>query len=238
MAPDYLYFLQLSHSSRYGHSFPGIFTFSLPAGLAVLFLYHYLFKKPLFSLAPDHLARRVAADDLRYSFWPASRFALITASVLIGVFTHVIWDDFTHERGLFVTVVPDLKLYFGLHMPMYAFLQLASTAVGALLLAWAYWRWCRRTQPRSGPLVPQLALWSRLLIVAAGVGGIAGFAIPYGLQMAKPFQAEWFSVFVVKTIIAGITAGFVELCVFSVAWHLRKHRAPEADSGADVSVAD
>jgi len=232
MAPDYLYFIQLSHSSRYGHSLPGIFLFSLPCGLAVLWLYHVLFKRPLLSVAPDQIARRVTAEDLNYPFWPFSRLLWVAASVLVGIFTHVIWDAFTHESGLFVTVVPELKLYFGLDMPLYAFLQFASSAVGALLLAWAYWRWCKRTAVRNEAVVPQLSIAVRTLIFTVGLAAILAFALPYGREVATRYPKDmWWSVFIVKTIIGGITAAYVEVFAFSVAWHLRKEKVPELELG-------
>jgi hypothetical protein len=228
MAPDFLYFIQLSHSSRYGHTWPGIFVFSLPAGLIVLGLFHYLCKRPLLALAPDHLAQRVSPENLRYSFWPAARFAWVTTSVLIGIFTHVLWDDFTHESGLFVTMAPELKLYFGLHMPVYAFLQLGSTVVGAVVLAWAYWRWIRRTPKRVQAAIPQLGLAVRILIFVVSIVAMMAFALPYGVRNANTFSpSDWWSVFIVKFVIASITAGFVEVLVFSAAWQLRKEKAPE-----------
>jgi hypothetical protein len=230
MAPDFLYFITLSDSNHYGHTLPGIFFFSLPAGLAVLWLFHSVLKRPLLALAPDHLARRISPNNLQYSFGPASRFAWIAVSVLIGIFTHVLWDDFTHERGLFVTVVPELKLYFGLNMPIYSALQLGSSVLGAGLLAWAYRRWVSRTAPRDEVAVPQLSLPARCLIYAACVSGILAFAIPYGVQLAKVFPPQnWWSAFIVKSVVAGITAGFVEMIVFSLAWHLRKEKAPEPE---------
>lgn len=232
MAPDFLYFLQLSHSSRYGHTFPGIFFFSLPCGLVVLWLYHALFKLPLLALAPDQIANRVTADDLKFSFWPASRFLLVTISVLIGVFTHVIWDAFTHETGLFVTVVPELKLYFGLDMPTYSALQLGSSVFGALLLAWAYWRWCQRTPRKPETAIPQLSMTSRTAIFSVGLLAILAFALPYGWRIAAQNPKEiWWSVFIVKSVIGAITAGVVEVCAFSVAWHLRKEKVPELELG-------
>ena len=232
MAPDYLYFLQLSHSSRYGHTLPGIFLFSLPCGLIVLWLYHALFKRPLLALAPDVIAQRVTSDDLKFSFLPASRFVLVAISVLIGVFSHVIWDAFTHESGLFVTVVPELKLYFGLDMPIYSALQLGSSVFGALLLAWAYRRWCKRTPREPGTVVPQLSLTARTTIFSVGLVAILAFALPYGWRIAAQFPREiWWSVFIVKSIIGGITAAFVEVFAFSVAWHLRKEKVPELELG-------
>ena len=232
MAPDYLYFILLSHSSRYGHTLPGIFLFSWPCGVVVLWLFHALFKRPLLSLAPDAIARRVTVDDLSYPFWPISRFLMVAISVLLGVFTHVIWDAFTHESGLFVTVVPELKLYFGLHMPMYAFLQLASSAVGALLLVWAYWRWCKKTPLRDEPLVPQLSMNARIAIFGVCAMAALAFALPYGWDAANHYpKGMWPSVFIVKSIIGSITAGFIEVFAFSVAWHLRKEKVPELELG-------
>jgi hypothetical protein len=230
MAPDFLYFIQLSHSSRYGHTLPGIFFFSLPAGLVVLWIFHFLFKRPMLALAPDHLARRISWEDLQYSFWPASRFAWVAISVLIGIFTHVLWDDFTHESGLFVTMAPELKLYFGLNMPLYSLLQLGSTLVGAIFLAWAYWRWVRRAIPRERAIVPQLGLTARCLILFLCLVVMMSFALPYGAQIAKLYPpANWWSVFIVKSVIASITAGFVEIFAFSLLWHLRKQKAPELE---------
>src|SRR5262249_47031062 len=157
----------------------GVFTFCLPAGLSLLWLYHRVFKLPLLALAPDHLARRISPQDLGFTFWPAPRLAWLAASVVIGSFTPIFSDDFTHERGLFVTMVPEIKLYFGLHMPLFAILQLGSTVVGAGFLAWAYWRWLRRSNPNQNPVVAQLGLGTRIAFFLACVAGILAFAIPY-----------------------------------------------------------
>jgi hypothetical protein len=227
MAPDFLYFILLSHTSHYGHTLRGVFLFSLPAGLIVLWLFHRLFKLPLLSLAPDHLARRISPDDLRYSFGPASRFAWVTASILAGIFTHILWDDFTHEKGLFVTMAPELRLYFGLHMPLYSFLQLGSTVVGATLLAWGYRRWLHRTPERHETVVPQLSIGIRILVIVVCLAAILAFALPYGLHFANRTRENWWSEFIVKSVIASITAGSIEVFVFSLNWHLRKEKAPE-----------
>ena len=152
----------------------------------------------------------------------------MAASVLIGIFTHILWDDFTHESGLFVTMVPELKLYFGLDMPLYSFLQLASSVVGATLLAWAYWRWVRRVKPRTEPLVPQLSFSVRISILAICVVAMLAFALPYGARVASEYPPELrSSAFIAKSIIGAITAGFMEMVVYSLAWRLRKEKAPE-----------
>lgn len=224
MAPDFPYFILLSHTITYGHTLRGVFTFCLPVGLFLLWLFHCVFKLPLLALAPDHLARRLSEGNLRFPFWPASRLAWLGASVVIGSFTHIFWDDFTHERGLFVTMVPELKLYFGLHMPLFSVLQLGSTAVGAGFLAWAYWRWLQRTKPNQNPVVSQLTNGTKIALFVACAAGILMCAIPYGLHFANYVPRDWWSVFIVKAVIASITAGFAELFIYSLAWHLSRGR--------------
>ncbi len=232
MAPDFLYFILVTDANHYGHTLPGMFTFSLPAGLAVLWLFHRVLKRPLLALAPDHLARRITPDDLEYSFGPLSRFAWIALSVMIGVLSHVLWDGFTHEQGLFVTVVPELKLYFWPHMPIFAELQMISSVVGGGLLAFAYWRWSRRTPVRNEAPVPQLSFATRNLVYTAFVIGVLVVAIPFGLQNTRHFPPQnYWSVFIVKSVVAGITAGFLEVLTFSLAWHLRQEKVPEFKPG-------
>jgi hypothetical protein len=229
MAPDFPYFILLSHATIYGHTLRGVFQFCLPSSLLVLWLYHRVFKKPLLALAPDHLARRISEQDLRFSFWPASRLAWLAVSVVIGSFTHILWDDFTHERGLFVTMAPELRLYFGPHMPLFAILQLGSTVVGAGLLTWAYLRWVRRVSPKQDAVVSQLSIRTRMVLFAACLAGMLACAIPYGLNFATEFPGNWWSVFIVKSVIASIAVGFVELVAYSVAWHLAREKAPAAE---------
>jgi hypothetical protein len=56
------------------------------------------------------------------------------------------------------------------------------------------------------------------------------FALPYGARVAKLYPAaNWWSVFIVKSVIGAITAGFVEVVVYSLAWHARKQKAPELE---------
>src|SRR5581483_5273727 len=108
MTPDFPYFVTLADEIRWGHSWKGVFLFCLPAGLAVLWLFHAVVKRPLVSLAPEFVRKRVAEDDLAFRFGPLPRFALILGSLLLGTLTHILWDGFTHQQGLFVKHWPAL----------------------------------------------------------------------------------------------------------------------------------
>ncbi|MGA2002995.1 MAG: DUF4184 family protein [Terriglobales bacterium] len=141
MAPDFEYFLRLTLEGRHGHSLSGVFLLTLPLALVTLWLFHEFVKGPLVELMPDGLERRLAGYRGKFRFGGARRFALLVASILVGVLTHLAWDSFTHVKGWAVlhwqilqkqTHVPVLGAE-----PVYKLLQYVSTIVGlAILLVW------------------------------------------------------------------------------------------------------
>src|SRR2546421_4037993 len=91
MMPDTVYFLPFfSEHDRYGHTLPGIFFYCLPAGVALLWLFHTLLKKPLISLFPRAQQGALLAASPDFRFTPLSRFALIVWSLLLGALTHIL----------------------------------------------------------------------------------------------------------------------------------------------------
>lgn len=145
VAPDLEYFLRMSPQGRYGHSLAGLFVFTLPLGLLTLWLFHAFVKAPFIDLMPDSLARRLAFHGSKFRFGGLLRFALIVASVLVGICTHLIWDSFTHgntwpTRHLHA-LTQQVHLVFIGFVPFYKILQHLSTVVGlAILLVWlAMW---------------------------------------------------------------------------------------------------
>jgi hypothetical protein len=145
VAPDLEYFLRMSPQGRYGHSLAGLFLFTLPLGLLTLGLFHAFVKAPFVELMPDGLARRLALHGGRFRFGGASRFALIVASLLVGICTHLIWDSFTHGNTWTTRNLHALRHQVHLgslgFVPFYKVLQHLSTVAGlAILLVWlAMW---------------------------------------------------------------------------------------------------
>ena len=141
MAPDFEYFLRMSPQGRYGHTLAGLFLFTLPVGLLTLWLFHAYVKAPFVELMPEWLERRLSPCVRKFHFGGASRFALIVASLLLGICTHLIWDSFTHgsawtTRHLHVLARPVALPHIGV-VPFYKVLQHASTLAGlAILLVW------------------------------------------------------------------------------------------------------
>ena len=109
MSPDFAYFIPGRFNHHIGHTLPGVFLFSIPAGLAALFLFEMLLKVPLAKLLPERLQLRLGPAMNVFRFGPARRFALITLSLFVGVLTHISWDSITHKQGFLVAMIPVLS---------------------------------------------------------------------------------------------------------------------------------
>src|SRR5262245_19762691 len=98
MAPDFGYFFFHEASRAITHSVTGLFTFSLPAGLAAWFLYVAILEKATITLLPDRWHTRFAHTD---AITPAL-VGRAAVAILLGAVTHLLWDSFTHS-GTFMT---------------------------------------------------------------------------------------------------------------------------------------
>lgn len=90
----------LSGIFGYGHSLSGQFLFCLPLTLALVLLISRLIARPLALHLPDmgdfHLQdyRALAETTRRPSYWVQA-----VPSALLGSFSHIAWDHFTHYDG-------------------------------------------------------------------------------------------------------------------------------------------
>jgi hypothetical protein len=177
MAPDFHYFFNLGPRGHFSHSIKGAFVFALPASLLALWIFETVMKVPLISLAPEYHQQRLAGLAGAFRWRPASRFALILLSLMIGIGTHLVWDSLTHEHGLVVRNFPDLSApaldEFGRERPLYDVLQNTSTVMGMVVLLLWYALWVRRApaQPvpdylRMNPKIRIAIIWTILLVSA------------------------------------------------------------------------
>lgn len=180
-APDFEYFLRLAPSGRFGHTLPGIFLFTLPAALLVLWIFHSLVKRPATMLMPDALRNRLVNHIGDFRFGGAPRFLLILGSLLLGIVTHLFWDSFTHAGTWFYAHWPLLRASVNLPVlgptPCYKVFQHGSTIVGTAVVAAWLALWYRESVPSrqvsSEPPSPR----ERFVIVAAIVLVALGGAI-------------------------------------------------------------
>ncbi|MEJ8857121.1 DUF4184 family protein [Variovorax robiniae] len=147
MSPDFGYYIGSFGLASFAHTPPGILAVCLPAGLLVLFVALRM-REPVAHLLPKpHRQALLAMGAVRGPTGIRS-ILLVTVSLAIGAATHIAWDAFTHERGLFVQGIAMLRepvvTVLGRDVLVFNIAQHASTAFGTLCLALAYGRYARR----------------------------------------------------------------------------------------------
>ncbi|RIX60558.1 DUF4184 family protein [Paenibacillus nanensis] len=138
MSPDFEYFIALEPYQTIGHSLTGLLFQALPLCILFALLFHHVVKRPLAEHLPsvlglDERARRL----VRLYPWEMSggtRWFLFLLSVVIGFFSHLFVDAFTHEHGIVVTRWSLLREEV-LGMPVYKLLQHGLSLLGLLGIA-------------------------------------------------------------------------------------------------------
>ena len=183
MVPDFHLFLPW-HLQRFEtHSVVALFTFCLPLGLACYWLFQWHMKVAVVELLPDSAYRRWRAFEQPAEFTSLKAWALGAFGVLLGAFTHLTWDAFTHEnaRGVRMLPLPDDPVFQLGHHFVYLprLLQDVSSIVGLLavilIVAWGFrpdgkGAAERRLKPK------ERRLWFRAVLLTA-VAAIAATAL-------------------------------------------------------------
>jgi len=235
MSPDFAYFLALSTDAHAGHTWAGVLAFCLPVGLAVLWTFHRVLKRPLLDLLPDAPRQRLAGAAGPFAFGPARRLGVVTLAVGLGAVTHVLWDAFTWHDRFGVHLFPGLREVvwslpaepgYGYDLYGYRVVQHVSTIVGAGLIAFWMARWYRRAT--AVPLASRLGRRERAAVWGAVLGGSAVVAATFALRHGDPFGYHWeVRAFVQMATIAGIPLVFAGLTAYALAW---RFLLPDADA--------
>lgn len=147
VTPDLPYYLPLGASGRPlrlgldTHSLVGSYTVDLALGIALLVAVLVL-REPLTVLLPAR-ARWLCLEALAPFRRRATEWLLAPFAILVGVWTHLLWDSFTHAEGWAVRRIPALSdtvtlgWYTG---DVFHILQYLSSAIGLTILAVWYAR--------------------------------------------------------------------------------------------------
>ncbi len=138
MTPDFEYFIRMKVQSEYSHTLSGLFWFDLPLGLALCFIYHIIVRNSLIGNLPLFLKERLSAyKSFDWTNYFKNNSLTVSISLLVGAFSHFLWDAFTHETGFFVRRFPLLQSpisFANSAFPTYKLLQHLSTLVGGLFI--------------------------------------------------------------------------------------------------------
>jgi hypothetical protein len=136
MVPDFRVFVPW-HLERFEtHSAMSLFTFSLPLGLSVYWLFQYLIKVPMIEVLPDGAYARWRPHESPAPIRSVSQWLLAACGVIAGAFTHLVWDAFTHEGARGVRMLPlldELSIDVGRHHVMFARAMQDLSSLGGLL---------------------------------------------------------------------------------------------------------
>lgn len=221
MSPDFLYFIRLISKGNYGHTFEGLFLFSLPAGFAVFYIFQKWLKIPLIHLFPDSQQAKLARFATVFAIEDRLHFLRILLSLLIGAITHIIWDSFTHHHGWAVKNLPFLQTVL-VHssigdFTLFKFLQYSGHLLGMPALLFLHWRWLRSAPLSPSGWTPRFPAGRRLAIV------VSIFAVSVLLGMLRGYfsidpllgVAE-FAEFVSTSLVASITTAYVGFLIYAI----------------------
>jgi hypothetical protein len=148
LVPDVAYIFRNDNISGLSHQVLGSIAFGLPVGFLLLAVV-YALRRPAVEMLPDP-ARRLFLSVCRRPMGP---LWLALASLMIGIWTHVLWDSFTHNDGWISTHLSILQapLFFfaGRTARVCHVLWYASTFAGVtwLFVAFENWKWSIQRDP-------------------------------------------------------------------------------------------
>ena len=209
VTPDYEYFLHLNAVGHVGHTLPGLFLLCLPAGWLSLWLFDRSGRRGVETLLP-------AAWHLPPAPPGPYRILTISAALLVGAASHLVWDAFTHASGWGVRLLPVLTASVSLGpwtVPCFKVLQHGSSLTGLGVLGALVWRWMRRQ-----PTVPRRELLWRALLPGA-------FLAAAGLANSLRFWSHGFQQILVSGGVAvtlALGTGLVFLGLWKASFRVRE----------------
>ena len=218
MAPDFPYIVGSVDYREIGHRFPGVLFFTIPASLVALWLFHNFVKQPICLLLPAGVQVRLRRELGYFPFVPASRFARILLSIVLGIASHLVWDSFTHPFTWAFYHVPGLDGWVHLPilgaMPTHAALQYVSSLLGLIALAIWVLLWYRRTSPAT-PLLERESPRSRfgLAIAMFAVAGTAGLVRAF-ILIGRPATGHNADKFMLVVGVTAMALAFWELVLY------------------------
>lgn len=170
MSPDFEYFLRGQPQGEIGHTFIGFITLNLPLVALIYFIYHFFIHQTLVSHLPillqDTYTKKVDSNIML-------NLVVFIYSALFGMFTHVVWDSFTHINGYMVLNFPAVftKIYeiYDFEIPLYKLLQHGSTLIGIIfIIGYLYFRALSQRHENTNVCIKRkLIYWSTLFLVTS-----------------------------------------------------------------------
>jgi hypothetical protein len=208
MVPDLAHFIPIIPEG--GHTKWGVITIDLPWGILLLLIVRLVMARPFIALLPPYLAACLPPSKM-----PSVPIAII--SIIIGAFTHLVWDSFTHSNGWFVERYDFLRSAAG-RWPLYETLQHGCGVAGLIAIAlWIAWG-LGQAQPQHRPdtlALPHRLGITTLIVIVAVISTLIDLKAGFHLKQTK-------ELIVVKGVVGGITGTTLSFLLYSIGFWLSR----------------
>jgi hypothetical protein len=227
MSPDFGFYIGQFPLANFAHTALGTLAVCLPMGLLALGLF-YLIRRPLcFVLPQPHRAALMPLASRRPSVSVHNVFTA-TLSILLGAWTHTVWDSFTHPDGWAVTHLAILRatvIRVGTNsLAVFNFLQQLSTLGAGALLVVLYFRWLRRQQTTATGDTSVHDCWRYSLIALLAAIALA-IGVSAAFRLVSPFEGYVaLRVFVFRASVYFVAAFVQSLIISSVIFYIVDQR--------------
>jgi hypothetical protein len=223
MVPDLFYYVPIDFPRGLTHSWLGVITVDLVAGLLLFFLWEFVFRAPVIDFAPRWLRVRMSTRwRMPSRLRDLGSFAgLLIAAVLIGSATHLVWDSLTHAGP--VVDVLELDGMVG-PLPLYKWGQQASSLLGVIALVVFAAIWARRT-PALEWVPTRLTRAQRRAGVLLALGTGLVVALIVWIRGILRGHSPIYNELVFYTVTIGLAAaGLASVIICVVWWTVRRPR--------------
>lgn len=226
ISPDFGYYIRDFKMATQAHTIIGGMTICLPITVLLLAIYSLLARPIFFILPAPH--RQYCWVSHNSGFLPKIKdIPFLTAAILLGSWSHILWDGFTHKNGLFVQDIPFLQqdlLAIGTDkIYLYWVLQQLSTLIGGVILLWVYWRgfkaFVSQTDCNKQGNPWRYRLWVFLLLIPGAI------AILFNYQLViEDFTFLQVRAFIFKSALTYFSTFFTMLPLVAIALFARRDR--------------
>ncbi len=241
-APDLQYFILISDEDRSGHHYPQVLLYTIPFALLVMWIFERVVKGPAIELLPSALQSRLQGKLEPLSFAGLKQFGSIVLWVVVGVGTHLAWDQLTHAHSWTASHWTILRTM--VRPPLFhsisvaRLLQHLSTVGGLVVLAVWLADWYRRTPPveqiHAEAFSPTLKV--TVLLTMCAIALLSGYPLAMWRLANHPAPIRTL-VILVTTFVASTMVLCIELLIYGLAITLstRSRRAMATQDPAPKS---
>lgn len=225
MAPDFQDFIPIIPNESIanylyyneGHSIKGIFALDLPSIIFIGLVLRYILRLPLILNMPNNISNNIYYRYINKpkESWIKFCFKFIT-SALIGIISHILWDNFTHPSGIFVRMISILRAQL-FNIPVYNILQLLTSILGLIYIVY-YVVYTNYTSHNEVPYIKEtkkIIYWIGIIITAI----LYTVHKTFGMNISIHDQ---YRTYIVDFIIGGIIGTLIMSLIYTYILNYRK----------------